>query len=160
MRIEIGQIITQIISFLIMLWVLKRFAWKPLLSIMEDRRNKIQSDFDSIEEKNKEVARLTSEYNEKLNEIDIVAQEKVKEAVEEGKKKAQIIQDDAHARAKALFNKTQEDLQKEIQRSKVQLKNEIVNMAMSATETVLKTNLDKEKQKNLISDCVEEMVSN
>lgn len=159
MRIEIGQIITQIISFLVMLWVLKRFAWKPLLSIMEQRRNRIQSDFDTIAEKNKQADALIQEYNDKLKEIDIVAQDKIKEAIEEGKKRAQAIQDEGHAKARALFNKTQEDLQKEIHRSKIQLKNELVNMTIAATENILKTNLDKEKQKNLISEFVEQMVS-
>lgn len=49
--LDLGQIIVQIIGFLAMLWILKRYGWKPLLDLLDARRQKIQSEFDSIEEK-------------------------------------------------------------------------------------------------------------
>jgi len=157
MKIEIGQIITQIISFLIMLWVMKRYAWKPLLAILEERRDKIQADLDAIEEEKTRNAAVEKEYLAKLDEIDELAQEKSKKAIEEGKKIALKIQEEAHAKAKEIVNKTQEDLQKELLKAKVQLKNEIVDMALLASEKVLQMNLNNEKQKSLILDFVEKM---
>ncbi len=50
MNIEISQVITQIIGFLITVWLLKRFAWKPLLSMMDERRQKIKDEFQRIED--------------------------------------------------------------------------------------------------------------
>ena len=55
MGLELGQIITHIIGFVIAVIVLKKFAWKPILSMLEERRNKIKSEFDSIKEEHKTV---------------------------------------------------------------------------------------------------------
>lgn len=159
MKIEIGQIITQIISFLIMLWVMKRYAWKPLLAILDERRDKIQADLDAIEQEKAKNAALEKEYQAKLDEIDALAEEKSKKAIEEGKKIALKIQNEAHIKAKEIVNKSQEDLQKELLKAKTQLKNEIVDMALLASEKVLQMNLDTEKQKSLILDFVEKMES-
>jgi F-type H+-transporting ATPase subunit b len=159
MKIEIGQIITQIISFLIMLWVMKRYAWKPLLAILDERRDKIQADLDAIEQEKARNAALEKEYQAKLDEIDALAEEKSKKAIEEGKKIALKIQNEAHSKAKEIVNKSQEDLQKELLKAKTQLKNEIVDMALLASEKVLQMNLDTEKQKSLILDFVEKMES-
>lgn len=159
MKIEIGQIITQIISFLIMLWVMKRYAWKPLLAILDERRDKIQADLDAIEQEKARNAALEKEYQAKLDQIDALAEEKSKKAIEEGKKMALKIQNEAHSKAKEIVNKSQEDLQKELLKAKTQLKSEIVDMAFLASEKVLQMNLDTEKQKSLILDFVEKMES-
>ena len=42
-------ILTHMVGFVITVWVLKKFAWKPILSILEERREKIKSEFDQIE---------------------------------------------------------------------------------------------------------------
>ncbi|MGZ3633771.1 MAG: F0F1 ATP synthase subunit B family protein, partial [Parachlamydiaceae bacterium] len=62
MKIQIGQVISQIIAFLLMLWILSRYAWKPILNTMEERRHKIQSDSDAIEDQRKQAEALLAEY--------------------------------------------------------------------------------------------------
>lgn len=157
MRIEIGQIITQIISFLIMYWVMKRYAWKPLLNLLDARRDKIKTDFDTIDTQKKEIENIGEEYRQKLKEIDSFAFSKTQEAIEKGKQIASDIQKEAHVQAKEIVAKAHGDLQKEIAKSKEQLKDEVVKMAMQATEKILESKLDKEKKKNLLSDFIEEM---
>lgn len=159
MRIEIGQIVTQIISFLIMLWVLKRYAWKPLLSTLDERRKKIKSDIDTIEQQKQEVESLKKQYQEKLNDIDHYARNKIHEAVQEGRKKADEILQATQKKAQALILQAQDDLKKEIFKAKVQLKNELVNMTIMAAEKILRTKLDKENQMNIMKDFIEQIGS-
>ena len=51
LKIEIPQLITHIIGFLIALWILKRYAWKPLLALLDERRERIKNGFAEIENK-------------------------------------------------------------------------------------------------------------
>jgi F-type H+-transporting ATPase subunit b len=160
MHLEFGQIFTQIVSFLIMLWVLKRYAWKPLLSTLDERKNRIKSEIKSIEKQKKDVESLIEEYRNKLKEIDVYARTKTQEAVDEGKRRADEIQKEAQQKAQAMIIKAQNDLQKEIIKAKEQLKDELVNMTVAATEKILQKNLSKEKQKDLLSDFVEQVGTN
>lgn len=157
MRIEIAQIFTQIVSFLVMFWVLKRYAWKPLLSLLDERRNKIQSEFDEIASQKKDIDKLNEDYRERLKEIDSLAKSKMQEAINEGKHVALEIQQDAHAKAQAIISQARMDLQGEILKAKEQFKTEIINMVMTATEKVLDTKLDKEKQNDLMKNLINKM---
>lgn len=157
MRVEIGQIITQIISFLVMLWVLKRYAWGPLLSLLDERKAKIQNEFDSIEKEKENLDRLHKEYDEKLNDIDSLASAEKKRAIEEGKKIAQEIEKAAQKKAEAIRKQAEEDLEKEVEKSKEDLKNELVRMAVSASEKILTSSMDEDKQKKIIAKAIDQI---
>lgn len=156
MDLEIGQVLTQIVAFLIMLWILKRFAWKPLLGIMEERRDKIKAEFHSIDDQKREIQRLTNEYNDKLKQIEFEAKAKIQEAVNQGNELARQIQAETQQQAKAILNKAQDDVQKEIAKAKIHLKNDLVNMTIAATEKMLNEELDTKKQKKLLAEFVEQ----
>lgn len=157
MRVLIGQVITQILAFLFMLWVLKRYAWKPILKVMDDRRNRIQSEFDSIDEQKAEIDKIIADYKQKLSDIDAQANAKINEAIVKGRDLAHEIQKDAQKQAKTTIEKAQKDALNEIKKAKVQLKNEIVDMTLAATEKILKENLNEKKQKDLVLDFVKQM---
>ena len=55
MNLEWQQILTHLLGFAIAVWLLKRYAWGPLLSIMEERRNKIVDEFKHIEDEKESV---------------------------------------------------------------------------------------------------------
>jgi F-type H+-transporting ATPase subunit b len=154
MKIEIGQVITQIISFLIMLWVLKRYAWKPILTLLDERKDRIKREFESIEEQKKQLESLKNEYQEKLKSIDNQARTKFQEALDQAQKDGQKIQQQAHNQAKSIIAKAQEELQKDILKAKDQLKNDFVEVTFAAAQKVMQTNLDHEKQKALIPEFI------
>lgn len=156
MKVEIGQIISQILAFLCMLWILKRFAWKPILKVMEDRRQLIKSEFDTIDEEKRDLAKHVEDYNKKLHDIDMLAYSKVQEAADKGRQVAQEIQDHALQEAKQIVHKARTDTQNEIVKARAQLKDELVNITMQATEKVLQIDLSQEKQKKIIQDFVKQ----
>lgn len=157
MRIEVAQIFSQLVSFLIMLWVLKRFAWKPLLASMEERRNKIKSDFATIDGEKKEAEKLKNEYQEKLLGIEAESKAIIQQAIEEGRQRVQEIQDEAYQQARGIVAKAQKEIQKEIAKAKIQLKDEIIEMTLLATQKVIQNNLEPEKQKELATQFVDQM---
>jgi F-type H+-transporting ATPase subunit b len=157
MGLELGQIITHIIGFVIAVIILKKFAWKPLLSILEERRNKIKSEFDDIEEQRRKTEKLHSDYEEKLKEIDSLARIKIQEASREGQSLANQIKENARQEAKQIVARTREELHRDLDKAKVQLRDDVVNMTLQLAERIIQEKLDQEKDKQLIEQLVTEM---
>ena len=156
MNLEIGQVLTQIVAFLLVVWVLKKFAWKPLLAVMEERKNKIKSEFDSLEEQKKKAQTLLEEYQEKLRNIEAEARARIQEAVAEGRKISQEIQTEARRQAQEILVKTKSEIEREVAQAKIQLKNDLVNMTIAATQKIIQAELNQERHKKLIADFVEQ----
>ena len=157
MGLEIGQIVTHIIGFLIAVLLLKKFAWKPLLSILEERRSKIKSEFDNIDKEKKKVEDLVADYQTKLKEIDSLARVKIQEAAREGQKVGNEIKENARKESKDILTRAREEIQMDVDKAKVQLKNDLVNMTMRAAEKLIRERLDEEKDRELIARFIEEV---
>lgn len=157
MKVEIDQIITQIISFLLILWILSRYAWKPFLKLLDDRKNKIQSEFRDIEDQKQQANHLNKEYQSRLKQLESEAQEKMAQVVEQAKLHAEAIKEEAHQKAKAILVDAQEDIAKEIAQAKKSMKKELVDLSLAATENVLQTSVDKDKQKEFARKYIEQM---
>lgn len=155
MNLELGQIITQIIGFLIALFILKKFAWKPLLGILEERRSKIKSEFENLDEEKKTINALSSEYEEKLKDIEGLTRQKILEAAKEGQEMANQVKENARKEALEIMNRSREEIQRELDKAKVQLKNEMVNLSLRAAEKIIQEKLDEEKDRKLIRDFIE-----
>ena len=156
LNLDVSQIIIQIIAFLVMLWVMKRYGWQPLLDTLKARRDTIQAEFESITTQREQVQQLTILYEEKLKGIDMDARKKIQEAVEMGRKISAQIQLDAQASAKEILAKAKSEMESEVDKAKIQLKNDIVNLVVNTTEKILQEKLDGSIQKKLIESFVEE----
>lgn len=156
MSIDINQVIIQIIAFLIMLWVLKKFGWKPILNMLNERRQKIQSEFDAIAKQKDEIKALAENYQEKLDNIDAESRDKIQEGIMQGRMIAMQIQEEAQAYAREITAKTKAEMAKEIDQAKIQLNNEVVNISMAIAKKIIQETLDPSKHKKLISEFIEE----
>jgi F-type H+-transporting ATPase subunit b len=156
LSIHIEQILSQIVAFLIMFWILKRYAWKPLSNILEERTKKIAGEFESIAQEKNELALLNAQYHERLKKIEEEARSKIQEGINKGNQLAVKIQEQAHQQAAELMNRTKEEIGLEIAKGKAELKGEVVSMAISMTQKILHKELDAGKQKQLLSEFIKE----
>ncbi|MBA2368750.1 MAG: F0F1 ATP synthase subunit B [Candidatus Protochlamydia sp.] len=155
MYLELQQVLTQIVAFLIMVWVLKKYAWQPILGLLNERKQLIQSEFDTIEEQKKSVAILTEEYNNKLHGIEAQSRKQIQEAIVKGREMAQEIEQETRAKAVSILNKAQAEVQKEIAEAKEQLKKDVVNLSMQAVEKIIGEKLDSQKDQKLIEESLQ-----
>ncbi len=155
--LELSQIITNIIGFLIALWLLKKFAWRPLLSTLEQRRQRIKSDLESAENRKKEMDKLSAEFEEKLRGIDAIARARIQEAIVEGNKMAAEIKESARRESREIVAKARAELARDIAKAKVQFRDEVVQMALSAAEKLIRERLDRQKHRDLIQDFLGEL---
>ncbi len=155
MELQWQQLLTHALGFLIVLWILKKFAWGPLLALMEERRTRIADEFKGIEDEKANVAGLTAEYEGKLKDIDVERRARLVEAVDEGKKIAEEIKAAAREEIKRLGEKAEDELARDVAKAKVQLKNDMVAMTIVATEKIIREKLDDQKHRELIGSFIE-----
>lgn len=148
---------THTIGFLITLWLLGKFAWKPLLALMEERRNRIENEFRMIDEQKAAVAKQAAEYEHRLKEIESEKRAELVKAADEGRRMAGEIKAAAQAEAKETATRSKAELEREVAKAKVQLKNDMVSITMSATEKLVRQKLDDPKQRELIGKMIDDL---
>jgi len=155
MSLEIQQVLTHIIGFLITVWLLKKFAWKPLLGMMDERRQKIVDEFNNIDKEKAATEQLKSEYEDKLKNIEAERRQKIAEAANEANKMASDIKMSAQEEARNIVNRSKEQLERDVASAKVQLKEDMVNITLKAAEKILHEKLDDNKERQLISGFID-----
>jgi len=143
-----GELIVQIIAFILVFLFMKKFAWKPLLETMEDRRERIRKELADIEQAKKDIETLKAEYAVRLQGIEDTARAKVQEALDEGRRVSREIQEKARQESQAAFEKGKENLAMEIVKARTELRREIANLAVDVAERVLDEKLSDDKKQS------------
>lgn len=157
MDIQWKLVFTQVVAFLIVLWVLRKYAWGKLLGLIDERREHIASEFDQIEKGKEDVETLKVKYQQELAEIDTTARARIQEAVSEANDLAATIKEEARKEAVALRVKTNQDIEMELDKANVALRDRMVGAVIVATEKLIRERLDSDKHKKLISDFLAEI---
>ena len=156
MELEIALVLSQILAFLALLWIMKKFAWKPFLNTLEARRKRIEDEFKEIERQKHQLNELSATYTAQLAAIDEQIKQKLREASDKGEQIAQKIQDEAQNQARAILEKTREEISQELKNVQAQLKEKVVNLVVEATEKMLGEKLDPSKDKQRVEQLLAE----
>jgi F-type H+-transporting ATPase subunit b len=157
MELDYGQIVVQIIGFLLVLWIMKRFAWKPILKVLDERKNRIQSELTDAEEKRLGAEKLGQQYQEKLRDIDTEARAHIQAAVKNAEKIAAEIKEEARQDVKEMLGRARDEIERDKAEALVALRNDVVDMALKASEKVLRESLDETRHRKAIADFVKDM---
>lgn len=149
MNIELKQVITQIIAFLIMLWILKRYTWQPLLSILDERTAKIKASFKEAEQHMVQAEKYRIEYQRKIDDVKNEAQSIIQGAVQEARKIAVDIQQDAQSKANEILTKAQEQAERDKTKGHEQLKKEMIEASCVAFEKLAHLKMTQEERDRL-----------
>jgi F-type H+-transporting ATPase subunit b len=159
MNVDVRVILTQIAGFLIVLWVLRKFAWGPILALLEERRDKIRGSFEEIDAAKTDVAALKAHYEGELKKIDAMARQRINEVMAEAQKMAAEIESSARERSQAELVILKEEIEREYQAARVRLKEDIVNVALTASESLVREKLDKDRQRMLVDEFLKDVAS-
>ena len=117
MQIDWFTVIAQIINFLILVWLLKRFLYKPILNAIEERENKIASQLEDAESKKEEARKEQDEFRQKNEGFENKKKELMKKAVEEAEEKRQKLLQEARNEAnefRSQLKKSSEEVQQNL----------------------------------------------
>lgn len=117
MHIDWFTVIAQIINFLILVWLLKRFLYKPILNAIEERENTIASQLEVAESKKEEAQKEQEEFRQKNEDFEHKKNELMKKAIEESEEKRQKLLEEARNEAnefRSQLKKSSEEVQKNL----------------------------------------------
>lgn len=157
LQLDVQQVISQALSFLLLLWVLRRFAWGPLLAMLDERRARIERSFQEAAKRQDELTRLQEEYSRRIAAIESEARAKIQESIAEGKRVALEIQEQARAQGAALITKSKETVELELAKAKITLRDQMVALTTDAVERILHEKLDAEKDMRLVKAVLDEL---
>jgi F-type H+-transporting ATPase subunit b len=141
--------LSQVISFLIVAFLLRRFAYKPILAVLEERRRKIEEGQLNAEKIKKELAEAEKRYQEILAKANADAQRMIDEARESAAHLSERKQQEAIAAAEQIIAKAREASAIEHERTMESLKRELGRLVVDTTAKVTGKVLTTEDQQRL-----------
>jgi len=141
--------LSQIVSFCIVAFLLRRFAYKPILAVLEDRRRKIEEGQLNAEKIRKELAEAEKRYQEIVSKANADAQKMIDEARESAAHLTERKQQEAINSAEQIVTKAKEAAAIEHERQMQNLKRELGRLVVDTTAKVTGKVLTPEDQKRL-----------
>ena len=149
-----GLIIWTIITFLVVLFVLKKFAWPQLLAALDEREKRISDAIAAAEQARQEAEEVLREHRQKLAAADEEARQVVAEAREAGANVRQTIVSQAREEAERMLDQARTSIESEKRAAIAELRRETANLAVQAAGALIDANLDDEKNRGLVDDFI------
>ncbi len=155
--LSVSEIAIQIVTFLVVFFLLRALAWRRILGILDARRERIAAEQAAIAKAKEDAEQLRLSYEERLAQIEKDARSRIKEAVDEGKRQSEEITRDAHRQAQRIIEQARTDIKYELAMAKEELKDKIIDLTVKATEAVIEEKLTSEQDKKLITSFVDKI---
>ena len=152
---HVGLIIWTIITFLVVLFVLKKFAWPHLLAALDEREQRISDAIAAAEQAHQEAEEVLREHRQKLAAADEEARQIVAEAREAGANVRQTIVSQAREEAERMLGQARTSIESEKRAAIAELRRETANLAVQAAGALIDANLDDEKNRGLVDDFID-----
>jgi len=156
-----GLLFWTTLSFLIVLFLLKKMAWKPILEALKERENSISEALKAADKAKMDMARLKADNDKLLNEARAERDSMLKEARDTRNKIIEEAKTQAKTEADKLIVSAQASIESQKNAAIAELKNQVAEMSLTIAEKILMSELsDKAKQEKLIEDSIKSFKAN
>ncbi len=154
--VEWGTALFTLITFLILLALLKKYAWGPLKSIMDEREETINKDIDDAQAAKVNAKKLEEENRDILKKT----QEEVQTILDDAKHQAKVQQEqiisDANVKANGLIQSAQAEIHQEKQRAIADINNRVSELSVLIASKVINKEISEQDQKELVEKYIKE----
>lgn len=155
---DIGLIFWMTVSFLLLLWVLKKFAWKPVLKMLKDREESIDQALKSAEEARAEMVNLQAKNSELLQQAQEERAALLNEALAMKNKMLEEAKASSKAEAERIFAESKQLIEQERIKAMNELKKEVADLSILVAAKILKDELSvKEKAVKYTEQVISEL---
>ena len=155
-----GLIIWTIVTFVLLLIVLRKFAWKPLLTALHDRESSIRGTLEHAENAKAEAERILEENRKQLAKAGEEAQKILAEGRALGDRLKQEIVDQANQQSRRMVDQARLEIERDKESAIAQLRGEVAALAIQAAEKILNETLDAKRHRALIDDSISKLPKN
>lgn len=149
----------QLAAFLILFWLLKRYAFGPLFGIMEERKALIQSQLDNAENSRKQASQQLEEQKQALQQARKEAHDIIEQARTTSSKQADDIIGTAKSEASRLKDDAVRDIDSEKNKAIAALRSEVGGMSVAIASKIIEKQIDEKSQEQLVDQYLKEVGS-
>ena len=147
-----GLYIWTIATFLVLLWLLAKFAWKPLLQALQERQDSIRKSLDDAQQAKVELERLNVESQKILAAARAQADTILSETRSDANRLRDELKQKAQLEAAGVMKNTERQIEMETARALQQIRNEAVDISIAIASKLLQRNVSKEDNERLIEE--------
>ena len=154
---DIGLMIWTVLAFLVTFFILRKFAWPQISAALEKRQRAIEESIQTAERARAESAQLLEEYRARLRDARSQADEIVARARKAGESTEREALEHARRRREELLEQTRRDIEAETRRALQEIRGEVADLTVMATEKVTRKALHPPDQRRLVEEALEEL---
>jgi F-type H+-transporting ATPase subunit b len=149
-----GLYIWTIVTFLLLLGLLAKFAWRPLLQALDARQEAIRKSLDDAQTARQELERINQESARLLSEARVEADAIVSRSRSDADRLRTELRDQARAEAAGILKNAERQIQLETERARQQIRREAADLSVMIAEKLLRRNITKEDNEKLIAEAL------
>ena len=153
----IGLMVWTLLVFFAAFLVLRKLAWPQITEALDKRQHAIEESIDTAERTKTEAAQLLEEYRERLKEARSQADEIVARARKSGEVTEREATEAARQRREELLEQTRRDIEAETRRAIQEIRAEVADLTVLATEKVTRKTLNEQDQRRLVEEALGEL---
>jgi len=154
---NVGLMIWTLLVFAISLYVLKKVVYPRIQEMLDKRQRAIDESIDAAERTRKEADKLLAEYRERLSEAREQAEEILNRARKAAEKQEAAAIEDGKAKRDEMLEATKREIEAETRRAIQDIRNEVADLTILATEKITRKTLTEDDQKRLVEEALSEL---
>ena len=157
--LTLGTILAQMLNFFILVWILARFAYKPLVSMMLERKERIAKDLADAQVARNEAEQFKADYAAQIANARQEAQQIVEKAVQQAEATTREQLAAAREQIEREKERARQDIVNERDRAMNNLRNEVISLSVAMATKVVAKDMDSETNTKLIEDAIAKLDS-
>lgn len=154
---HVGDMIVQLVFFLILLALVGKFAWGPVMNMMKKREEYVANEIEAAEQSRIEAEKAAKEATDQLKQMKIEAQKIIEDAKSAGVKQEQDIIEAARQEADRIKKAAQEEIQNEKEKALQALQDQVASLSVLIASKVIEKELSAQDQEKLINEYIKEV---
>ena len=154
-----GTLIVQIIVFLALIWVLKRFLWGPLIGIMDERRKRIADGIAAAEKGQRELEQAEARAEEAIEEARRRATEIIDNSNRRGREIIEAARSEAEAERARELDRAREEIDQASRQARESLRGDFARIAAAAAGRILEREIDPGTHASLVDEFAEKLAN-
>ena len=149
-----GLLFWTIITFLILLVVLKKIAWKPILDALESREKEIKDALNAAKKAREEAEKVSSDYEQSMKDAQIKSQKIILDSKLAAEKVKSEIEKTATAKAESMIENAKEQINLEKENAIKDIRDITIDLSIDIASKVIEKNIDSEENRKLIEEAM------
>ena len=152
-----GLFMWTIVTFLIVLMLLKWKAWGPLMSVLDKRAEDIKNALSAADRAKEDAEKASQDYEKLVQKARIEGQQIIADSKAAGEKVKNDIESVARENAEKMIGKAKTQIEAESQKALQEIKSSVVDLSIEAAEKIIEKNLDSEDNRKLVEKTLDSM---